>query len=167
MKVIFKRLIPHLGALFLIAFVPAIGAQNLSLTLAVNPPRPGVISTASRDSLVLTVSSGSRVSFARSRGRDYRLQASGGFFWTQVQEIPGNVDAVTLTPTLVDDGSIEVRVEVARKNADRQQSYSSTVQAAPGEWIQLFGRTQEQRRDSRVYGTQNTSQDTLFMRVEP
>ncbi|WP_439100775.1 hypothetical protein [Congregibacter sp.] len=65
-----------------------VSAQNLFLTLANQPPTSGIVTTRDNSNLTLTVMSGSRVSFARASGRDYQLQASGGFFWTQVQEQP-------------------------------------------------------------------------------
>lgn len=142
-------------------------AQNLSLTLAGNPPSSGTISTAGAESLSFTVASGHRVSFARGSGRDYRLEAGGGFFWTQVQELPQDADAVTLTPVLREDGSIEVAVSVSRKADTRQQGFSSTLVAQPGEWLQLFGPAPQHSRGSKVYGTQTLSEDALYLLVEP
>ncbi|MFK8041917.1 hypothetical protein [Congregibacter sp.] len=144
----------------------AASAQNLYLTLASQPPTSGVISTRDSDSLTLTVMSGSRVSFARASGRDYQLQASGGFFWTQVQEQPRDADSVALAPTLRDDGAIEVIVDVAQKIDRRQQSYSSTLLAQPGEWLQLLGPSQQQPRGTKVYGTQTVAEESLFLLVE-
>lgn len=154
-------------ALLSLLLSPLLSAQNLSLTLSANPPRPGTISTARQDALTLSVLSGNRVSFARSSGRDYQLQASGGFFWTQVQELPMNADAVALTPVLQEDGSVEVAVEVSRKAGDRQQRYHSSLRALPGEWLQLFGPAATQPRGTRVYGTRQAAEDSLYLLVQP
>jgi hypothetical protein len=142
-------------------------AQNLSLTLAGNPPRAGTITTAGTESLSFTAASGHQVSFARGSGRDYRLEAAGGFFWTQVQELPRDADTVALTPVLLDDGSIEVAVSVSRKADTRQQRFSTTLIAQPGEWLQLFGPAPQHSRGSKVYGTQTLSEDSLYLLVEP
>jgi hypothetical protein len=142
-------------------------AQNLSLTLAGDPPRAGTITTARADSVSFTVASGHQISFARGSGRDYRLEAGGGFSWTQVQELPQDVETVVLTPVLLEDGSIEVAVSVSRKADSRQQSFSSTLIAQPGEWLQLFGPAPQQARRSKVYGTQALSGNSLFLLVEP
>ncbi|EED31661.1 hypothetical protein NOR53_3161 [gamma proteobacterium NOR5-3] len=141
-------------------------SQNLRLTLAAQPPTTGQISTRDPGNLSLTVMSGSRVSFAKASGRDYQLQASGGFFWTQVQERPRDADSIALAPTVKEDGSIEVRVDVSRKASDRAQSYSSTLLAQPGEWLQLLGPATQQPRGTKVYGTQTVSRDSLFLLVE-
>ncbi|MFT4766976.1 MAG: hypothetical protein ACI8RN_000100 [Glaciecola sp.] len=159
----------RVGALMLAMCLclPALAwSQNLRLTLAAQPPTSGQISTRDAGNLSLTVMSGSRVSFAKASGRDYQLQASGGLFWTQVQELPRDADIVALAPTVKEDGSIEVLVDVSRKAADRAQSYSSTLLAQPGEWVQLLGPATQQPRGIKVYGTQTVSEDSLFLLVE-
>ncbi len=141
-------------------------AQNLRLTLAAEPPNSGVISTRSAQDISLLVASGNRVSFARSSGRDYQLQA-GGFYWTQVQELPRDADAVALTPTLQEDGSVEVQMDVSRKADTRQQSYSSTVMAMPGEWVQLLGPASTAGKNVKTYGTRSASAgESLYLLVE-
>lgn len=142
-------------------------AAKLRLTLASQPPGIGTISTRSVENLSLVATPGNRVSFARQSGRDYRLEASGGFFWTQVQELPQQMDGVSMTPELRDDGSIEVKVELTRKNGTRQHSYSSSITAQPGEWVQLYGPAQSQSRGTSVYGTQRAGEDSLWLLVEP
>ena len=150
----------------LLLFCAPVWSQNLYLSLANQPPVSGQFSTRDQQNLSFTVMSGSTVSFARSNGRDYRLQAGGGFFWTQVQELPRDADSVMLAPTLQDDGSIQVVVHVPRKADQQQQSYSSTLVAQPGEWLQLLGPANQQPRGSTIYGTQTVAQDTLFLLVE-
>ncbi|WP_439105564.1 hypothetical protein [Congregibacter sp.] len=109
------------GALAILLSLPGLAlSQNLYLTLASQPPTSGVISTKDSDTLTLTTISGGRVSFARASGRDYELQARGGFFWTQVQEQPRDADSVALAPTVLEDGSIQVVVDVSQK-LDRRQ----------------------------------------------
>ena len=148
------------------------GPVSLTLTLAALPPKPGVISTGSVENLQLQVLSGHEVAFARSAGRDYQLQASGGFYWTQVQEVPAGAESVAITPTLQNDGSVAVALSVARKRQTQIQSFSSTLLVPPGEWVQLFGpapassRATRATRATRVYGTQQNANDTLFLRVE-
>ena len=144
-----------------------LGAQNLMLTLSSAPPTPGVISTRSARDQTLLVSSGNTVSLARASGRDYRLEASGGFFWTQVQEVPEDSESLEITPTLQDDGSIEVGLTVAQKNGTRVQRFSTSVVARPGEWTQLLGPDATAQRGVRTYGTTRVNADTLFLRVDP
>jgi hypothetical protein len=153
-------------ALLLCLALP-VQAQNLSLTLAGNPPSAGTITTAGAESLSFTVASGHQVRFTRGSGRDYRLQAGRGFFWTQVQELPQDADAVALTPVLLEDGSIEVAVNVSRKADSRQQSFDTTLVAQPGEWLQLFGPAPQHSRGITTYGTQTLSEDSLYLLVEP
>lgn len=140
--------------------------QNLRLTLAAQPASAGVVSTRDGDNVTITVMSGSQVSFAQSSGRDYQLEASGGFFWTQVQELPRDAESIVLAPTLNDDGSIEVLVDVAQKTDRRLQNYRSTVVAQAGEWLQLLGPDYVQSRGTKVYGTQAAARETLFLLVE-
>jgi hypothetical protein len=142
-------------------------AQNLTLTLASTPPSSGIVSTGGARNVSLNVLSGHQVSFARSSGRDYRLEAAGGFYWTQVQELPRDSDAVALTPLVREDGSIEVAVDVSRKADSRQQSFRTTLLAQPGEWLQLFGPAPQSDRATRVYGTQSQSGDSLYLLIEP
>jgi len=153
-----------LSALLWVA--PSVSAQNLRFTLAAQLPTSGIISTRESNNLSFTIMSGSRVSFTRSSGRAYQLQAVGGFAWTQVQELPRDADYVALVPTLKDDGSIEVMVDVARKVDQRQQRYRSTLLAQPGEWLQLFGPAMQQSGGTEVYGTQTGLGDSLFLLVE-
>ncbi|MFT7286175.1 MAG: rubrerythrin [Halieaceae bacterium] len=142
-------------------------AQNLRLTLAAEPPGAGVYTTRVSDALSLTVAAGQRVSFARSEGRDYRLQSSGGLFWAQVQEVPREAEFVAITPLLREDGSFEVTLEVSRKSAGRQQSYSSELLATPGTWTQLFGPATQHSRSTKVYGTQQLAGESLYLLLEP
>jgi hypothetical protein len=142
-------------------------AQNLNLTLAEAPAVSGEVSTRDDDGLTLSVISGQRVSFARSSGRDYQLQAGAGLFWSQVQEVPRDADAIALTPVVLEDGSVEVLVEVSRKSADRQQRYISTLLAQSGEWLRLLGPAAQPSRDTKVYGTQSLTEDSLYLLVEP
>lgn len=154
---------------FLLALItPSIAAQNLRLTLAAQPPAVGTISTRAANRLSLTTLSGHSVSFAREQGRDYTLQAGGGFSWTQVQEVPQDADVVSIKPVVNEDGSVEVSVDVARKQGTSQQSYRSTVLAQPGEWVQLFGPSPSTAaRGVKVYGTQQVSAESLYLLVEP
>ena len=125
-----------------------------------------MVSTRSVENLTLRALSGYPVSLSRSSGRDYQLQARGGFFWTQVQEVPLNAESVNLTPRLREDGTVEVSLAVARKEGDAMQSYSSTVLARPGEWVQLLGPARTEARSTKVYGTQQLGDDALFLLVE-
>jgi hypothetical protein len=154
------------GLMLLVVAVPAL-AQNLTVTLASQPPASGTVSTRDADSLTLLVMSGETVSVARARGSDYRLSAGGGFFWAQVEEVPLDADSVALTPRLRDDGSVEVALAVARKDGKRQQRFQSTVLLMPGEWTRLLGEADVAFRGTRVYGTRQLSRDSLFLKVEP
>lgn len=153
--------------LFLLPISP-VSAQNLLLSLSSDVPDPGVISTRKVDALTVSVRSGSTVSFAESSGRDYRLEASGGFYWTQVQELARDAEAVTLKPVLLDDGDVEVLVERRSKEADREQSYQSTVVATPGEWLQLIGPASLAKHAKpavKTYGTQRAAGKSLYLMV--
>lgn len=159
--------IPSLLALLLLP-TSTLSAQNLLLTLSSDVPNSGVISTRSVDALSVTVASGSSISLAQSSGRDYRLEASGGFYWTQVQELPRDVEAVTLKPVQLDDGDVEVSIERRSKAGDREQNYQSTVIATPGEWVQLFGpagRSNQEKPSVKTYGTQRAAGKSLYLMV--
>lgn len=157
-----------IAALLLALIAPSIAAQNLRLTLAAQPPAAGTISTRAANNLSLNTLSGHSVSFTRQRGRDYSLQAGGGLSWTQVQEVPQDADVVSIKPVVNEDGSVEVSVDVARKEGTSQQSYRSTVLAQPGEWVQLFGPSQSTAaRGVKTYGTQQVSGESLYLLVEP
>lgn len=159
---------PKVLALVLLGMVlqaSSVAAQNLVLTLASQLPAAGTISTRSPEQRSVTVAPGHSVSFVRATGRDYRLQASGGFAWTQVQEVPRDGESVMLTPTLREDGMIEVAVDQQRKSGTRTNSFRSTVIAQPGEWVALIGAAATQPRNTTVYGTQALSNDSLYLLV--
>lgn len=169
--------IPSLLALLLLP-TSTLSAQNLLLTLSSDLPNSGVISTRSVDALSVTVASGSSISLAQSSGRDYRLEASGGFYWTQVQELPRDVEAVTLSPVQLDDGNVEVLIERRSKAGDREQNYQSTVIATPGEWVQLFGPARPasssqstvktygtSKPQTKIYGTKSAGGQSLYLKV--
>jgi hypothetical protein len=167
----------HLAILCLLVFMASVGgtvpvrAQDLLVTLAEQVPRPGTHTTASaspRDAISLRGRSGSRLAFTRGSGSDYRLRAGAGFFWTQVEEVPRDADRVILTPVLLEDGSIEVSVDISRLDGTRRSSYASTVTVQPGEWTQLFGPAPQHGTGARVYGTATVgTEDALYLRVEP
>ena len=161
------KLLTTLTPLLLAALfqIPAAAAHNLLLTLASQPPVTGTISTRSPQQRSVTVAPGHSVSFARASGRDYRLQASGGFAWTQVQQVPMDGESVVLTPVLRDDGVIEVTVDQQRKEGTQLNSFRSTVLAQPGEWVPLIGPADVQPRGSKVYGTQRLGDDSLYLLV--
>jgi hypothetical protein len=155
-----------LALLMLTASIPA-AAQNLLLTLAAEPPSAATMATRDGATLGLTVAPGATVTVTRERGRDYRLQSGGGFFWTQVEEVPRDADSVTLTPTPRDDGSFEIMVAVLRKAGTEQQQYTSTVVARPGEWVRLLGPAQNTARSTRVYSTRELGGDAMYLQLVP
>ncbi|MEM1401813.1 MAG: hypothetical protein AAGG55_00660 [Pseudomonadota bacterium] len=161
----FMKWLAPLCRIFFCAVALPVSAQNLLLTLATEPPQPNVISTRSVDTQSVVTTPGNRVSFARSSGRDYQLEASGGFFWTQVQEVPRSSDYVALTPMEREDG-YEITVEVSRKDGTRRQQYTSTVLAQPGEWLRVLGPAGESR-GATTYSTRAARGDALFLKVEP
>jgi hypothetical protein len=144
-----------------------IHAQTLQLTLASEPPAPGRHSTLDIGVSTLAVASGQRVALSQSRGREFRANGSVGLFWTQVQELPRDQDAVALTPVLKEDGSVTVQVEVYRKRSDREDSFSTSVTALPGEWTQLYGPALLNSRATRVYGTQPAEASSLYLYLQP
>lgn len=142
-------------------------AQTLQLTLASEPPAPGRHSTLDIGVSTLAVASGQRVALSQSRGREFRANGSVGLLWTQVQEVPRDRDAVALTPVLEEDGSVTVQVEVYRKRSDRADSFSTAINVLPGEWTQLYGPALLTSRNTRVYGTQQAGEDSLYLYVQP
>ncbi len=141
-------------------------AQNLLLTLSAQPAVPGMVSTRQANELSLVTAPGHTLSFARAEGRDQRLVAGGGWFWTQVEDVPLNAESLEMTPRVLDNGSIEVSLSVARKEGTGLQRFSTTVIAEPGQWTQLYGPTSQARAGTKVYGTRSVSGDSLFLRVE-
>lgn len=146
--------------------VPQVLAEELLLTLAPQPEIENTVSTRSLRSLSLSVSDGSSVSFARSDGRDFSLEARGGFFWTQVQQRPANAESMTLTPTRQTDASFSVLVDRAIKQGDRQQSFRTTIVAKPGEWTQLYGPAASGSADTQIYATTTSTVDRLYLKIE-
>jgi hypothetical protein len=141
-------------------------AQNLQLSFSAQPPMRGVVSTVQTDDRSFLVSSGQTLRFARAEGRESRLRGSGGFFWAQVQELPRDSERLEVTPRLREDGSIEVALDIARKEGTRLQSLQTTVNLQPGEWTQLYGPSTLQPRGQKTYGTQAASGEALYLRVD-
>lgn len=145
---------------------PGAQAQPFTIMLASRPPADGRYSTAG-DILSLTVSSGERVTLANERGRDYALRSASGFFWAQVEQVPRDADAVSILPTLREDGSLDVQVEQINKTGDRQTRFASTVLIEPGQWIRLYGPPVAASLGTRVYSTRTERpEDSLYMYLE-
>ncbi|MEM9758858.1 MAG: hypothetical protein AAF933_06475 [Pseudomonadota bacterium] len=127
------------------------------------------MSTRQANELSLVAAPGNTLSFARAEGREQRLVAGGGWFWTQVEDVPLNAESLEMTPRLLEDGNVEVSISVARKEGTGLQRFSSTVIAIPGEWTQLYGPSSAAAATTggaKVYGTQSVSGDSLYLRVE-
>lgn len=162
------------AAALLLFVMQAASAQNLTLTVSAAPPVRGVVSTASRDDRRLVVASGQTVSLTRSSGIEQRRRAGGGWFWTQIEDVPRNAEHITVTPRLREDGSIEARIEVLRKEGSRENRFSSVLMLQSGEWTELFSSgagagagSATSPRGTKTYGTATTAGDSLYLRVDP
>jgi len=142
-------------------------AQNMTLTLSAAPPTPGLISTRNTNDQTMLVLSGHTVSLARASGSDYRLEARGGFYWTQVQEVPRDSESLEISPILREDGTIEVSLHVMHKNGTQMRHYSTTLVAQPGEWTQILGPVEDAKRGVRTYGTKKANAESLYLRIQP
>ncbi|MEL7045260.1 MAG: hypothetical protein AAGL66_09590 [Pseudomonadota bacterium] len=160
-----RRLIP-LVLISALSMSSAAQAQNLLLTLSAQPTVRGTVSTRQANELSLVAAPGNTLSFARAEGREQRLVAGGGWFWTQVEDVPLNSESLEMTPRLLEDGNVEVSLSVARKEGTGLQRFSSTVIAEPGKWTQLYGPSSAAAGGAKVYGTQSVSGDSLYLRVE-
>ena len=172
------RLLP---ALLLLLFAPAVivvqevvaqeaatqeaPAQDFLLTLASEPQNRSTISTRSGQTLTLRVSNGETLSFARSRGRDTRLESSGGFFWTQVQEVPRDAETIRLTPSRASDGSVSLAIARTEKRGDRTQSISTTVRSRRDEWTLIYGTLAAGGPGVTSYGTRRGTGESLYVRL--
>jgi hypothetical protein len=85
----------------------------------------------------LRVIDGGTVTLQLESGRHYEVRA-GGWRWSQVQEVPANVDAVQVTPH-VDGGEVTLDIMVYQQEEDRRHSYSTTTRGSLGEWLQVLG----------------------------
>lgn len=141
-------------------------ARNLAIELAPRPVSPSTLATRA-EPLRLLVRSGAVVHFTRQSGRDYRLRAGNGLTWAQIEEIPRNAESLSLRPRLLEDGRIEVTVDLQRKREEEQRGFRSTLLLNPGEWQQLYGPVSTAPRDVRSYRTPESAEESLFLRVEP
>jgi len=139
-------------------------AQVISLSLASRPVQSGVISTAQNDERSFRVLSGGTLRFSRARGRDSRLVAAGGFSWTQVEDVPRDAESLELTPVLTDDGQVNVRAVVTRKEGDVEQTLDTRVLVTPGDWAPLYEPAGASTPGRRVYGSAPLG-DSLYLRV--
>lgn len=155
-----------IAMVLLLACAGSCAAQNLLLQLTPRPVTAHSMATRAEPFSVV-VASGERVHFARAAGHDTRLRAGSGFTWAQVEDVPRSGESLTLVPTQLADGSVEVRIAVARLRESRLQRFSSTVRAQPGEWLQLYGTPPEVSTGARVYRTPAPAGESLYLRVEP
>jgi len=142
-------------------------AGDLTLRLSTAPAVSGVVSTRRDGDLSLAVRPGATVRFTRQAGREERLAGGAAFPWIATQSVPRDSDSVILTPTLADDGSVLVEVDVTIRRNDGVTRYDSTVRVHPGEWVRLLGSGPEAPRGVKRYGTAHLAGDSLYLRVDP
>lgn len=142
-------------------------ATNLTIEIASQMPRQGVIGTRRNDVQRLTVLDGATLKLTRYSGRDHQLQAGSGWTWTQVQQVPANLASLVLTPTRVDEHTVAVAIELIDRNGDRGVHYQSTVSVPIDEWVSLYDNTNAQHPQPKTYSTRASSADQLFIRVLP
>lgn len=145
-------------------------AQNLTLTVSATPPGRGLISTAGRDDRTLVVASGQTVSLVRGSGLEQRRRASGGWFWTQIEDVPRDLERIVVTPRLLEDGSIEASIDSLRREGTRLQSFRSVVSLQAGEWTELYSAgtgSAPSAQGARTYGTAATAGEALYLRIDP
>ena len=158
------------AAVLLWLMVQAASAQNLTLTVSATPPGRGQVSTASRDDRTLVVASGQTVSLARGSGLEQRRRAAGGWFWTQVEDVPRDWERIVVTPRLLEDGSIEASIESERREGTRLQSFRTVLSLQAGEWTELFSTgagAAPAPRGTKTYGTAATAGEALYLRIDP
>ena len=153
-------------ALLLLPFGTVI-AQNVTLTLSGVAPDRTAASTRERDEVSTVTALGETVSLARAEGREYVLRAAGGFFWTGFDTVPTAGEYLRLRPERGEDGNYVVHMEVARQQAGRRRHYTSTVIAAPGKWVRLWGPPEEAHDGRRQYSTRSVQEDALYLKVSP
>ena len=141
-------------------------AINLTVTLAAEIPKKGVIGTRRAEQARLQVQDGRTLNLSRASGRDYQLQAGGAFVWAQVQQVPAQAESVVITPTRVADNQASVDVAVSLKQNSRLVDFQSTLLTKRGEWVQLFGPAPADDRDGTVYSTGSQKEEQLFMKVD-
>lgn len=129
----------------------ATAAEPLRLDFADH--RPGGARVYSSDSGTpwgtLQVVDGGTATLQVESGRHYEVRATG-WRWSQVQEVPANVDAVQVTPR-VEGEQVTLQVMVFQQKQDRRYSYSTTTAGRRGEWLQVLGPGEQP--GAKVYGT--------------
>lgn len=157
---------PALLSLLMLGASSQASTAELFMTLAESPPQTNMITTERPTNLTLRASSGQAVHFARTAGHDYRQQVRGGALWAEVTSVPLNAESISLTPTLVEDGSLNVKVEISRNQNDETLRYNSTVSTTPGVWVKLFGPAETGSGAGRVYSTNQQTDDALYLRID-
>jgi hypothetical protein len=160
--------LPAAALLWLLA--PAVFAQNLTLTVSATPPGRNMISTAGRNDRALVVASGQTVSLVRESGLEQRRRANGGWFWTQIEDVPRDAERLVVTPRLLEDGSIEASIESLRREGTRLQSFRTVLSLQAGEWTELFSAGTGAAPDpggGRTYGTAAAAGEALYLRIDP
>jgi hypothetical protein len=168
----YKTNLPGLVLLCLLACAPAQAAEMLRISFTDSPPGHGRIYSSGGEAPVreLRVLAGNTVKLQSRQGERYEAQA-GGWYWTQVQQVPAQANAVSITPQLEGE-NVSLDIVIYRQRNDRNSTYSTTVAGALGEWLQLLGPEHASAPGARVYSAGSTAGSAqfhpqgLFVRVD-
>lgn len=151
---------------------PAQAAEMLRISFTDTPPGKGKIYSSSNASPIpeLRVLAGNTVKLQSQQGDRYQAQA-GAWYWTQVQQLPAQANAVSITPQL-DGDTVRLEVYIYRQHNDRNSTYSTTVTGVLGQWLQLLAPEAATTPGTRVYsagssgGTAQLHPRGLFVKVD-
>lgn len=166
----------RVGLACLLAFAAVFGAVNtqaaatLTISFAESRPSTGRVYTSDAADPVreLRVLAGSTVSLQTEQGRAYET-SGGGWGWTEVEQVPAQASAVSITPQLEGD-TVTLEVKVYNRDGDSSGSYNTTISGPVGEWLQLLGPEQRQRSSGKVYsaggGSKTSYSRGLYVKVD-
>ena len=155
-----------LPALLLFGMLSSVAGAAEPLRLEFAGQRPSGARVYSSDAATpwetLWVVDGGTVTMQVESGRHYEVRATG-WRWSQVQEVPANVDAVQVTPR-VEGETVSLDIMVYQQDQDRRYSYATNTGGPLGEWLQILGPAV--RQGVKVFGASaGGSARELYIRV--
>jgi hypothetical protein len=153
-----------LAAVFALVPLTVLSAENVTITISPVLPDPNVVRAGADQATSLVTVLGETVTVTGTAGREYTLRSVGGLAGTQFDTQPTEGEVIRITPQAAEDGGYLLRIEASRWQAGRQSSFSSTVAAAPGEWVRLRGTEEVASPGVRRYGTR-VLDETLYVMV--
>jgi hypothetical protein len=159
---VYELRLQGLVLLSLLLCAPAQAAEMLRISFTDRPPGHGKIYSSNSAAPVreLRVLAGNTVKLQSQQGERYQAQA-GGWYWTQVQQVPAQANAVSITPQL-QGANVSLEIAIYRQHNDRSSSYSTTVTGALGEWLQLLGPEHAAAPGTRVYSAGSSADSAQF-----